>query len=102
MAGKPPYYLIELRVRLTKYQIKKLNKQVSHDHKVKTENIPHITLFGPFTLKQGYNEHEMMSEIEILVSNYNFSFLNIYPFSKRKNLKKFIRFSLMRLYFGSR
>ena len=71
MAGKPPYYLIELRVRLTKYKIKKLNKQVSHDHKVITEKIPHITLFGPFTLKPGYNEYELESQVEKLLENYD-------------------------------
>ena len=86
MAGKPPSYLIELRVRLTKFQIKKLNKQVAHDHKVKTEYIPHITLFGPFTLKHGYNEHEMKSEVEKLVSNYELIPFLIYGFERRTGM----------------
>lgn len=87
MAGKSPYYLIELRVRLTKYKIKNLNKQVSHDHKVKTENVPHITLFGPFTLNPGCNEYEMKSQVEKFLENYDVIPFLIYGFERRTEFK---------------
>ena len=80
-------YLIELRIRLTKYKIKSVNKQISHDFRVPVEKIPHISLFGPFTLKNNVTEHVLKSHIENIVKKYNSFPFQINGFERRQGLK---------------
>lgn len=84
MLGSPPVYRIELRIRLSRYRLDRLNEQVSLDFGVPVEKVPHLTLFGPFHLKPGITESLLKEALERPVRDLNVIPFIVYGFERRK------------------
>ncbi|HTY15131.1 MAG TPA: 2'-5' RNA ligase family protein [Methanoregulaceae archaeon] len=83
----PPVYLLELQIKFSKYRIREINKHFSERFSVPTAKIPHITLFGPFILKTGFSEIDLLTQIARQVRKFNSIPLLIDGFDKREGKK---------------
>jgi hypothetical protein len=87
---KPRVYIIELQMGFTNDKIKEINKHFSQSFNVPTAKIPHITLFGPFILKKGVQEIDLLTRIARLIREFNSIPLEIDGFDKREGKKGYV------------
>jgi len=59
-------FLVEIRLGRTKWRIKKTTAAIVHMFRIEefVENHPHITLFGPFTIKNGILVRHLLKAVE--------------------------------------
>jgi calcineurin-like phosphoesterase family protein len=58
-------YLVEIRLSRTKWRIRKIIREIADNYRIGDfiELHPHVTLFGPLTLKEGVSSRQMLDAI---------------------------------------
>jgi len=84
---KPAVYMIELRMRSSKTRIHDTNRYISRFFGVPVNKKPHVTLFGPFILKYGVKELDLLSHIARGVRNFDSVPVRIEGFDTREGVK---------------
>ena len=85
-----PIYLVEIRTRLAEHRIKEINNNFSRTFGVPTVDIPHITLFGPFILKKGVKETDLLTQIARQIRKFDSIPVLIDGFDKREGMKGYV------------
>jgi calcineurin-like phosphoesterase family protein len=71
-------YLVEIRLSRTKWRIRKIMNDIAHTFGIRDflELHPHVTLYGPLTLKEGVSSGQMLETIGNVAARYEpFPFL---------------------------
>jgi calcineurin-like phosphoesterase family protein len=66
-------YLVEIRLSRTKWRIRKITNEIAHNFGIGDflELHPHVTLFGPLTLKEGVSSRQMLDAIGDIAARYD-------------------------------
>jgi len=81
-------YLIEIRPSRTRWRLKETISRVANEFNIQDfrELHPHVTLFGPLTLKPDVTEQRVLDEIARIATNYDPVPFLIGPFEKRDGM----------------
>ena len=66
-------YLVEIRLSRTKWRIRNIIDQISHESGIDDflEPHPHVTLYGPLTLNEGTNSRDLLDAIGAVAVRYD-------------------------------
>jgi calcineurin-like phosphoesterase family protein len=64
-------YLIELRIGTAKWKLKEITRRIGHEYHVRTEKVPHLTLYGPFSLKSNVHSKDLFQYLDSVLNNYS-------------------------------
>ncbi|OPX63486.1 MULTISPECIES: 2'-5' RNA ligase family protein [unclassified Methanoregula] len=66
-------YLVEIRLSRTKWRIRNLTDQISHEYGIGDflEPHPHVTLYGPLTLNEGIGSRDLLDAIGAVAVQYD-------------------------------
>ena len=79
--------MIELRMRSSKNRIHDTNRHISRCFGVPVAKKPHVTLFGPFILRYGVRELDLLSHIARVIRNFDSVPVRIEGFDTREGVK---------------
>ena len=66
-------YLVEIRLSLTKWRIRKITNEIAHNFGILDflELHPHVTVFGPLTLNEGISNRQILDAIGRVAAPYD-------------------------------
>jgi calcineurin-like phosphoesterase family protein len=81
-------YLVELRIGPARWKISETTRRIARAFGITEyiEKIPHLTLFGPFTLAQGIDEQRLLQAIEAIACGYAYIPFTIDGWGMKKGL----------------
>jgi len=61
-------FLIELRMGTLSWKLKRTTKQIGHKYHIPIEEIPHLTLYGPFSLKPNIKVKDLTRSLDQILN----------------------------------
>ncbi len=85
-------HLIELRIGPAKWKLKDTTRSISRKFRLGkyTETIPHIPLYGPFTLRNGIGTRQLLKAIEDAAQKYDYLSFTIDGWERKMGKKGWV------------
>jgi calcineurin-like phosphoesterase family protein len=81
-------FLIEIRLCRTKWRIRELVSSIARAFRIEEfmERHPHVTLYGPFSLKEGTNSRDLLKIIGTIAADFDPVLFSLNGFEKRDGM----------------